>query len=56
MPFVGSEAIKWLPFESQAPVDNMEGIVRVMEKDAPIRQEEHEGFGIVLEQISEDMV
>ena len=32
VPFVGSEAIRWLPFESQAPTDNVEAIVRVMEK------------------------
>jgi len=32
VPFVGSEAINWLPFESQAPVGSVDGIVKVMEK------------------------
>ena len=32
VPFVGSEAIRWLPLEAQAPVDSVDGIVAVMEK------------------------
>lgn len=30
VPLVGSEAIPWLPFEAQAPVDSVSGIVGVM--------------------------